>query len=131
MLLDVDVPLEPRVRAHDAQVRGLAGDDQRHVHVGVAGKHGETHAAQEDQQVPVIQERLLDVLAQAHVARSPTFPGVAGARACSRAGALAFLELADQVAEVIDGFLESRLALHLLGRTVRRLDLELTKDCTR
>ena len=56
----------------DAQVGGLAGHDQRHEDVGVAGEHGETHAAQEDQQVPVIQKRFLDVLAQAHGARFPS-----------------------------------------------------------
>ena len=72
MLLGVDVSLKSRVRPDKTQVGGLGRQHQRDGHVGVPGENGETHAAQEDEQVPVKQKRFLDVFSQTHGGRNPS-----------------------------------------------------------
>src|SRR5271157_3234541 len=63
--------------------------------------------------------------------RQPACTAASGISCRLRSGSLAFLELADQVAQVVDSFLEPGLLLHFLGRSVRGLDRQLTQNCTR
>ena len=125
VILGVDESLKSRVAPNKTQVRGLGRQHQGDGHVGVPGKNGETHAAQEDEQVPVKQKRFLDVFSQTHGGRNPSRVG----RSCwSRAGAATFFKLADQITQIIHRLLKFLFPLHLFRRSVRGFDGQLVQD---
>ena len=125
VLLGVDESLKSRVRSDKTQVGCLGRQYQRKRHVGVPGENSETHAAQEDEQVPLIQKRFLDVFSQAHGDRNPSRVR----RSCrSSAGAAAFFKLADQITKIIHRLLKFLFPLHLLGRSVRGFDGQFVQD---
>src|SRR5207302_261802 len=99
------------VGSKQPQISNFSGQHQGGDDTWKSGEEGEGDAAQERQEVPVVQESYFQVLGKMHGGLSSRFRG-------SPALTLrppAFLKLGDQVAYVTDRLLKAGLALHDLG----------------